>query len=94
MIAEFQIDTSLARMDCAHVLSNMKNLSRGGVFVTTIKGFLERLKKNNGEAFALIPAEMTAKYLKPGSGYDIFGAIKPNQRRARLLETAKDLYAL
>jgi hypothetical protein len=37
---------------------------------------------------------MTAKYLKPGSGYDIFGAIKPNQRRARLLETAKDLYAL
>jgi hypothetical protein len=55
---------------------------------------LERFKKIIDEAFALIPAEMTAKYLKPGSGYDIFGAIKTNQRRARLLDTAKDLYAL
>jgi hypothetical protein len=94
LIDKFQIDATFAMMDRARVLTYARSHSRDEVFVHASKGFLERLKMINDEAFALIPAAITAKRLTPGSGHDIFGGVKPNRRRARLLETANDLYAL
>jgi hypothetical protein len=88
------VDTRYVRLDSVHIRTNMKNLTRGGLFHKTIDNFLGNLKKRNNIAFDTIDASITSKYLKDKTGYDYFGQVKPTERVNLLKSMAKDVLTL
>jgi hypothetical protein len=83
------------RLDSTHFISNMKKLSRLGVFVKTISTFFRALKKAHKPIFDQIDKNLTDQYI-PGKSDDnaYFGTKKPGEAQKTLEQTAKDLFSL
>lgn len=89
----FSVDTSRQRLDSTHVYSNMRHLSRVGIFVATIKKFLVNLKRHHRELFSTLDEEMVSRYLrKHGAG--MFSLVKPSESSRALEVVAHDLFEL
>jgi IS5 family transposase len=89
-----KVDTSRVRLDSVNIKSNMKTLTRGGLFFKTVGSFLDNLKKSRRSAFDSIDGSVLSRYQKAKTGYDYFGGVKPTERRAVLQSMAEDVLML
>lgn len=83
--------TSRQRHDSTHVVSNMRLLTRLGLFVTTIEKFLEALRKEHVRLCRQVPEELRLRYLDR-EGY--FSDARNSETPRRLEQAALDVYAL
>ncbi|MGH9657387.1 MAG: transposase [Bryobacteraceae bacterium] len=83
--------TGRQRQDSTHILSNIRLLTRLGLFVETITGFLEALRKEHPRLCAKLPEELRERYLDR-EGY--FGDARGTEAPRRLEQAALDVYAL
>ncbi len=79
------------RLDSTHVISNIKLLTRLGLFTETIAVFLRQLRKEAPEKLAKLDTGYAKRYLDR-EGY--FADAKREQAQRRLPIVARDLYAL
>jgi hypothetical protein len=91
LIKQWSIHTTRHRLDSTHILSNMKVLTRLGLFVRTIEMFLRQLHKMPGELVASLPKRFRENYLER-KGY--FADVKSSEAPRRLSQCAKDLWYL
>jgi len=89
----FSVDMDKQRLDSTHVFSNMKHLSRIGLFIKTIKGFLTNLKRNHKESYSAVHAEIIARYMTK-QGKSGFAMVKPSDSNKRLEDLGNDLFTL
>jgi hypothetical protein len=89
----FKVPKSKQRLDSTHILSNMRRLSRIGLFQAVITRFLKCLKRQHAERYDSIPRELVERYLtKKGKG--CFGQPKPSRTQETLQRTAEDVLLL
>lgn len=79
------------RLDSTHVMSNIRVLTRLGLFTETVTAFLRELRKEAPEKLAALPCGYAERYLDR-EGY--FAGVKREQAQRRLPVVARDLYAL
>lgn len=79
------------RLDSTHVISNIKLLSRLGLFTETVTHFLRELRKEAPEKLAKLDGSYAKRYLDR-EGY--FADAKREQAQRRMPLVAQDLYAL
>lgn len=91
LIERANLHTGRQRQDSTHVVSNMKVLTRLGLFVQTITQFLNRLRKNHPRVCAKVPEELRERYLDR-EGY--FADARSSEAPRRLAEAAVDVYRL
>jgi hypothetical protein len=86
------VNLETQRLDSTHFQSNMKKLSRLGVFIRTINEFLKRLKKNHRDIFDQIDQELVTRYMSgDSSDNSYFGSKKPSENQRTLEQAAHDL---
>jgi len=91
--AAFDVDTSKQRLDSSHICSNMRRLSRIGLFAATIRKFLLNLKRRHRQLFDVqVPPELAARYLNKGAG--CFSHVKPSEAHKTLRLVGEDLFFL
>jgi hypothetical protein len=83
--------TGRQRQDSTHILSNIKILTRLGLFVQTITQFLAALRQEHPRLCAEVADELLGRYLDR-EGY--FADAKSSEAPRRLAQTALDLYWL
>ena len=83
--------TGRQRQDSTHILSNIRLLTRLGLFVDTITQFLEALRKEHPRLCARVSAELCGRYLDR-QGY--FADARGSEAPRRLAEAALDVYWL
>jgi hypothetical protein len=89
----FKVPMSKQRLDSTHIVSNMRRLSRIGLFQAVITRFLKCLKRQHIERYDSISRELVERYLtKKGKG--CFGQPKPSRTQETLQQTAEDLLLL
>jgi hypothetical protein len=91
LIVAAKLRTNRQRQDSTHVVSNIKLLTRLGLFVQTITMFLEALRKEHPRLCARIPEELRERYLDR-EGY--FSDARSSEAPRRLELAALDVYAL
>jgi hypothetical protein len=96
---KMNINLDQQRLDSVHIKSNMKKLSRLGIFVKVISNFIRYLsqKKDLTECYKQINPEVIERYCPVKEDRDCnpyFGQIKPSEHDRRLSEAANDLYSL
>lgn len=79
------------RMDSTHVISNIAQLTRLGLFVETVSHFLRELKREHPAALDNLAVEFQRRYLER-EGY--FSDATKAQAQRRLPVVAQDIYAL
>jgi hypothetical protein len=89
----FGVDLSKQRIDSVHFESNMKHLTRIGIFVKTINKFLKNLKRQHSGLYKKLPEELLKKY-NTKKGLGCFAMIKPKQSKKTLQSVAENLYDL
>ncbi|MBI5576364.1 MAG: transposase [Deltaproteobacteria bacterium] len=89
----FRVDTSKQRLDSVHITSNMRRLTRIGIFVRVITGFLTNLKRRAPELFAALDPSFGERYLTP-KGQAVFSMVKPSESDRTLSRVAEDLFVL
>ena len=82
------VRTDVQRLDSTQVSSNIVHLSRLGLFVRTIEGFLTKLQTAHPDRVNALPAALRERYLDR-SGY--FSDAKGSQSRRRLEQAAQDV---
>jgi hypothetical protein len=85
------LSTGRQRQDSTHIVSNIKLLTRLGLFVDTITGFLKVLRKEHPRICAQVAAELLGRYLDR-EGY--FADARSSEAKRRLSEAAVDVYWL
>jgi len=91
LIAAAGLSTEKQRLDSTHILSHMSHLTRLGLFIRVIEGFLKRLKKRYPKLYQKLPQVYDQVYLQR-SGY--FADVKSSQARRRLVQCARHLFDL
>ena len=91
LIATAGIDTRRQRQDSTHILSNIKLLTRLGLFVRTITLFLERLRDEHPRLCGAVEEELQERYLDR-EGY--FADARSSEAPRRLAQAALDVYVL
>jgi len=89
----FQVNTDKQRLDSVHIFSNMRHLSRIGLFVRTIKKFLVNLKRHHKELFDTLDSTISERYLTR-QGDAVFAMIKPSESATTLASLSADLLLL
>jgi hypothetical protein len=89
----FDVDTDRQRLDSVHIFSNMRHLSRIGLFSRTIKTFLVNLKRHHRPHFDGLEDELKDRYL-PKRGESVFAMVKPSESERTLQTMGTDLFAL
>ena len=89
----FSVDTSKQRLDSVHITSNMRRLSRIGIFVRVITGFLTNLKRREPEMFVTLDPSFGERYLSP-RGQAVFSMVKPSESDRTLSQVTEDLFVL
>jgi len=79
------------RLDSTHVISNIRLLTRLGLFTETVTNFLRELRRQAPEKLTRLDDGYTKRYLDR-EGY--FADAKREQAPRRILVAAQDLYAL
>jgi len=83
--------TGRQRQDSTHILSNIKLLTRLGLFVQTVTQCLEALRKEHPRLCADVPEELRERYLDR-EGY--FADARASEAPRRLEQTALDVWWL
>lgn len=91
LIAAAGLSTEKQRLDSTHILSHMSHLTRLGLFIRVIEGFLKRLKKRYPKLYETLPQVYDQVYVQR-SGY--FADVKSSQARRRLVQCARHLFDL
>lgn len=91
IIEAAELRTQRQRQDSTHMVSNIRLLTRLGLFTATITGFLEVLRKEHPRLCAKAPAELLARYLDR-EGY--FADAKSSEAPRRLSQAALDVHDL
>jgi len=91
IIAAAKLRTSRQRLDSTHIVSNIRLLTRLGLFVDTITGFLEALRKAHVRLCNQVPEALRERYLDR-EGY--FGDVKSSEAPRRLSQAALDVHTL
>jgi hypothetical protein len=91
LIAAAGLRTERQRQDSTHIVSNIKLLTRLGLFVNTITQFLKVLRDEHPRLCSRISAELCGRYLDR-EGY--FADARGSEAPRRLAEAALDLYWL
>jgi hypothetical protein len=91
LIKSAGLRTKRQRQDSTHIVSNIKVLTRLGLFVETIRCFLEALRKEHPRICAEVADELLGRYLDR-EGY--FADARNSEAPRRLEESALDLYYL
>ena len=89
----FKADLSKQRMDSVHLQSNMRHLGRIGLFVKTIKNFLNNLKRQHRSLFDQLDKELTKRYLSKNEE-SLFASVKPSDSSHTLNQLAEDVFVL
>lgn len=89
IVEKLQIETGVQRMDSTHILSNMANLSRLGLFVKTTEAFLLELKKKQPKKYAGLDRALRARYVERKKG--TFGDARGSEAKRRLSDCAEDI---
>jgi hypothetical protein len=89
----FRVNTDQQRLDSVHIFSNMRRLSRIGIFSRAIRKFLRNLKRQHAEGFEAIEASLCERYLTD-KGLAAFSQVKPTVAEKTLLQLSADLLAL
>ncbi len=89
----FKADLSKQRMDSVHLQSNMRHLGRIGLFVKTIKNFLNNLKRHHRNLFDQLDKDLTKRYLSKNTE-SLFASVKPSDSSHTLDQLATDVLAL
>jgi hypothetical protein len=93
LAALFGVDTDTQRLDSVHIFSNMRRLSRIGIFSRTICKFLRNLKRQQAEQFAAVELALRERYLGE-KALSAFSRVKPTVAEKTLLQLGTDLWAL
>jgi hypothetical protein len=91
LIEAAAVRTGRQRMDSTHVVSNIKLLTRLGLFVQTITQFLEALRKLHPRLTAEVTEQLLERYLDR-EGY--FADARSSEAPRRIAQSALDLYWL
>lgn len=91
LIEAAAVGTRRQRMDSTHIVSNIKLLSRLGLFIQTMTGFLEVLRRVHPRLFTKVPEALCERYLDR-EGY--FADAKSSEAPRRLSQAALDVHAL
>jgi hypothetical protein len=89
----FKADLSKQRLDSVHLQSNMRHLGRIGLFVKTIKNFLNNLKRQHHNLFDQLDKELTKRYLNKNTE-SLFASVKPSDSTHTLDQLAADVLTL
>jgi hypothetical protein len=89
----FKADLSKQRLDSVHLQSNMRHLGRIGLFVKTIKNFLNNLKRQHRNLFDQLDQELINRYLSKNTA-SLFASVKPSDSTRTLDQLATDLLTL
>jgi len=85
------LKTRRQRLDSTHIVSNIKILTRLGLFVQTMTQFLTALRKGHPRLCGRIPAEVLERYLDR-EGY--FSDVKSSEGQRRLQQVAQDIWCV
>lgn len=85
------LSTKRQRQDSTHIMSNIRLLTRLGLFTETIRMFLEALRKEHPRLCAQVSEEVRERYLDR-EGY--FADARGSEAPRRLKQAALDLYHL
>lgn len=91
LIGAAGLRTGRQRQDSTHIVSNIKLLTRLGLFVQTITHFLSKLRQEHPRLCAQVTDELVGRYLDR-EGY--FADAKSSEAPRRLEQSALDLYWL
>lgn len=91
LIVAAGLSTGRQRLDSTHIVSNIKLLTRLGLFVDTITVFLKVLRKEHPRICAQITDELLGRYLDR-EGY--FADARSSEAKRRLSDTAVDVHWL
>lgn len=89
----FNVDTEKQRLDSVHIKSNMRHLSRIGIFAKSIHTFLVNLKRHYPELLEQIEPEIVDRYLAK-KALSCFSIVKPSESAATLDQVSRDLHSL
>jgi len=89
----FNVNIEKQRIDSVHIKSNMRRLSRIGIFSESIRKFLKNLKRHHNDTFLHLGEDLIGKYLSNDSS-GCFAQVKPSESRKTLSEVARDLFDL
>ena len=93
LIRVLGIDSSRQRIDSTAIRSDMRTLTRLGIFVETMSKFLRELARKHPQLHGRVDAETIRLYVdREGDG--CFSLTKPSESRRRLPEAAEMLYRL
>ena len=89
------VDPSKQRLDSVHIFSNMRHLGRIGLFVRTIKKFLQYLKRQypGPSGFGRLEKSLRDRYLSKEEG-SVFSMVKPSETSKTLQNLAEDLFSI
>lgn len=87
----FKVDTEKQRLDSVHIKSNMRHLSRIGIFVKSIHRFLVNLKRQYPEQFQQVESKTVDRYLCKQS-LACFSMVKPSESANTLEQISRDLF--
>jgi hypothetical protein len=89
----FKVNTDCQRIDSVHIKSNMRKLSRIGIFSQAIFKFLTNLKRHHQDLFAMLENQLVERYAS-AKALKAFSHIKPSASAKTLLQVSNDLYDL
>jgi hypothetical protein len=91
LISISSLKTGRQRQDSTHIVSNIRLLTRLGLFVQTITMFLRQLRDEHPRIYADVAEEMSERYLER-EGY--FADARASEARRRVEQSALDVYWL
>ena len=89
----FNVNTDKQRLDSVHIKSNMRRLSRIGIFSESIHKFLANLNRGHRDRFDTIDETIVDRYLTQ-SAMGCFSRVKPSESKKTLTEVCRDLFDL
>lgn len=89
----FKVNTEKQRLDSVHIKSNMRHLSRIGIFARSIHKFLVNLQRQYKDCFAQIASETADRYLSR-TALGCFSMVKPSESATTLEQLSRDLFSL
>ncbi len=89
----FNVDTEKQRLDSVHIKSNMRHLSRIGIFAKSIHKFLVNLKRHYSEQFQNVEQELVDRYMSK-KALSCFSMVKPSESANTLEQVSRDLSSL
>lgn len=89
----FGVNIDKQRIDSVHIKSNMRRLSRIGIFSESIHKFLVNLKRGHQDRFESVAKAVVDRYLTE-TALGCFSRVKPSESKKTLKEVSRDLFDL